>query len=241
MPKFSLLLCVALCLAAFLSYGQQAVKGRVLEDKTRVGLAGIHVQNLNTKQSAVSDNKGKFIIKASLNDLLLFKGFAYQNDTLLITKLNDFEVFLLPQQHMLNGVEVKTMEGPSLIFLDPYFHGQTTAYQTDRAGNFKGGVAFRLWYWKKDERRKQRQEQMLRNEETKTQIAKVFSTANVSNYIPLRGTELEAFVRRYTPAVNIYRANDFVLVNYLNNCYKKFMQLHPSQRQILPDSGVFKQ
>lgn len=230
-----------LCLSAGSAYSQQLLKGRVLEDKTRVGLTAINIQNLNTKQTTVSDNKGNFVIKASLNDILLFKGFAYQNDTLIVTKLNSFEVFMLPQEHMLKDVKVTSMDGPSMAIYDPNFHGQTTNYQTDKNGNFKGGVNFRFWYWKKDEHKRDKLKKMLQDEQTYVEIAKAFSPKNVANFVPLKGVELDNFIKVYTPSIKVYKANNFNMADYLNACYKKFMLLPPEKRQILPDSAVFNQ
>lgn len=240
MPKL-VLITLLVCLSAASAYSQQLLKGRVLEDKTRVGLTAINIQNLNTKQTTVSDNKGNFIIKAKLNDILLFKGFAYQNDTLVVTKLNSFEVFMLPQQHVLKDVNVTTIDGPSLQFIDPYFHGQSATYQTDKNGNFKGGVNFRFWYWKKDERKKEKREMKLKIEQVRADISRAFSPKNVSNYVPLKDAELAGFIKRYTPDVGLYLSNNFNMADYLNTCYKKFMLLPPEKRQILPDSAVFNQ
>lgn len=240
MPKF-ILFCLLVWLSVASAYSQQVLKGRVLEDKTRVGLTGINIQNLNTKQATVSDNKGNFTIKASLNDVLLFKGFAYQNDTLIVTKLYSFEVFMLPQEHVLKDVKVTSMDGPSMAVYNPYFHGQTVAYQTDKNGNFIGGVNFRFWYWKKDERKRNKLKKMLQNEQTYAEIAKAFSPKNVANFVPLKGVELDNFINAYTPSLKVYQANNFNMADYLNACYKKFMQLPIEKRQILPDSAVFHQ
>jgi hypothetical protein len=240
MFKFALLIAVFITVGVT-AYGQQIIKGRVLEFKTRVGLVSINVKNLQSKQTAITDSKGWFTIKASRNDLLVFKGFAYQNDTLLVTSYNEFEVFLQPQEHILKDVKVsgKGMDGPSMAIYDPYFHGQTTAYQTDANGNFKGGVNFRFWYWKKDERKKKRREKMLKDEQVREQIARVFSAKNLAAFVPLKGAQMEAFIRLYTPTVNVYLSNDFVLPAYLNTSYKKFMQLPAEKRQFNADSSVF--
>lgn len=240
MPKF-ILVCLLVCLSVASACGQQVLKGRVLEDKTRVGLTGINVQNLNTKQATLSDNNGNFTIKASLNDVLLFKGFAYQNDTLIVTKLNSFEVFMLPQEHVLKDVKVISMDGPKMSVYNPYFHGQTVAYQTDKNGNFIGGVNFRLWYWKKDEHKRDKLKKMLQDEQTYAEIANAFSPKNIGNFVPLKGIELNTFIDIYTPSIKVYKANNFNMADYLNACYKKFMQLPAEKRQILPDSAVFQQ
>jgi hypothetical protein len=240
MPKF-ILVYLLLCLSAASAYSQQMLKGRVLEDKTRVGLISINITNLNTKQTAITDNKGNFAIKANLNDILLFKGFAYQNDTLVITKLKNYEVFMLPQEHTLKEVKVTSMDGPSMAIYDPYFHGQTTAYQTDKNGNFKGGVNFRLWYWKKDEHKRDKLKKMLQNEQIYAEIARAFTPENVTNFVPLKSAELDNFIRMYTPPLKVYTANTFNLTDYLNACYKKFMLLPTQKRQIIADSTVFNQ
>jgi hypothetical protein len=240
MPKLALFI-TCLWFSAVSAYGQQLIKGRVLEYKTRVGLVSINVQNLTTKQTIVTDSKGWFAIKANLNDLLIFKGFAYQKDTLLVTRYTEFEVFLQPQAHVLNDVKVTGagMDGPSMAIYDPYFHGQTTAYQTDANGNFKGGVNFRFWYWKKDERKKKRLEKKLKDGQLRNQIAQVFSAKNMAGFLPLKGAQMEAFIRLYTPTVNVYESSNFSLPDYLNTCYKKFVQLPAEKQQISADSSIF--
>lgn len=237
MPKF-LLVCLLVGLSAS-AYCQQLIKGRVMEDKTRVGLTAINIQNLNTKQTAISDNKGNFTIKASLNDILLFKGFAYQNDTLVVTKLSSMEVFMLPQDHLLKDVKVTSMDGPVMAVYNPYFHGQTVAYQTDKNGNFIGGLNFRFWYWKKDEHKREKLNKKLADEQTYAEIAKAFSPANISRFVPLKGVELSNFISSYTPSIKVYKANSFNMAEYLNGCYKKFMKLPAEKRQIMPDSALF--
>jgi hypothetical protein len=240
MPKLTLLI-ILFTLVGLLAFAQQPIKGRVLENKTRVGLISITVQNLRTKEIIKTDAEGRFTIKVSLNDLLTFKGFAYETDTLLVTRYSDFQVFLQPQQHLLKDVKVTGRDGPSLIVKDPYFHGQTTAYQTDDNGNFKGGLKFRLWYWKKDERKKKRYQKMFKDEQVMSQIANVFNSKSLTRYIPLRGAEMDNFIRLYTPSVKVYQGNSFVLTDYLNACYKKFVQLPVEKRQINPDSAMFRQ
>jgi hypothetical protein len=238
MPKF-LLFCLFIILSAVSAYSQQILKGQVLEDKTRVGLTAINIINLTTKQTTLSDNRGHFAIKASLNDILVFKGFAYENDTLVVTKFNSIEVFMLPQGHMLKDVKVNSMDGPSMAIYDPNFHGQTVAYQTDKNGNFIGGVNFRFWYWKKDEHKRDKLKKVLQNEQIYEEIAKAFSAKNVAGYVPLKGAELNSFIRMYTPTIKVYTASNFNMADYLNTSYKKFMQLPVEKRQFIPDSAIF--
>jgi hypothetical protein len=235
------LLLFLFCLSiSFSVSAQQLLKGRVFENKTRVGLTGISVQNLSNSQSTVTNNNGKFSIKAKVNDMLLVKGFAYQNDTVLVTQLNEMEIFLLPQQHLLPDVKVTSSEGPSMAFYDPYYHGQTTTYQSDGKGNFKGGLTFRLHYFKKDERKKARREKKDKENQVEQEIDKLFTPKSLAQYLPLKGQDMDAFIVLYKPAVNTYISNSFVLIDYLNTSYKKFMQLTLEQRLIKADSVAFK-
>ncbi len=217
---------------------QQLLKGRVFENKTRVGLTGISIQNLNSKQSTVTDNNGKFSIGAKVNDMLLVKGFAYQNDTVLVTKLNEMEIFLLPQQHMLADVKVTSAEGPSMAFYDPYYHGQTTTYQRDAAGNIKGGLTFRLHYFKKDERKKARREKKDKENQVEQEIDRLFTPKALAQYLPLKGQDMEMYIVLYKPSVNTYISARFIMVDYVNDCYKKFIQLSPQQRLAKADSAA---
>ncbi len=237
MYKYLILGLFCLCLS-FSAIAQQMLKGRVFENKTRVGLTGITVQNLNSNQSTVTDNNGKFSIKAKLNDMLLIKGFAYQNDTVLVTRLNEMEIFLLPQQHLLPDVKVTSAEGPGMSFYDPYYHGQTTAYQNDANGNFKGGLAFRLHYFKKDERKKARREKKDKENQVEQEIDRLFTPKALAQYLPLKGQDIEMYIVLYRPSVNTYISATFILVDYVNNCYKKFMQLSPQQRLAKADSAA---
>lgn len=235
MYKYLILGLFCLCLS-FSAIAQQMLKGRVFENKTRVGLTGITVQNLNSNQSMVTDNNGKFSIRAKVNDMLLVKGFAYQNDTVLVTRLNEMEIFLLPQQHVLPDVKVTSAEGPSMAFYDPYYHGQTTVYQTDAHGNVKGGLTFRLHYFKKDERKKARREKKDKENQVEQEIDRLFTPKALAQCLPLKGQDMEMYIVLYRPSVNTYISDTFILVDYVNNCYKKFMQLSPQQRLAKADS-----
>ena len=82
---------------------------------------------------------------------------------------------------------------------------------------------------------------MLKDEQVMNQIVNVFHSKNLIRYVPLQGAEMDNFIRLYTPSVKVYQANSFVLTDYLNACYKKFVQLPVEKRQNNPDSAMFRQ
>lgn len=227
---FRSILILCCCLLVQLSYGQQVLKGRVFENKTRVPLAGIKIQNTGTKQLAETDSNGRFKISAAVNNILVLTGYAYKADTLMITDLKELEIFLEPQKNMLNEVKVSTPQVRNFGFYDPDFHGQTVAKLRDDKGHYKGGIAIRLWWWKKDERKRKKYEQMVMDDNTRLEIAKTFAPDNLAKYLPLKNTELANFSMRYMPPVSVVRAQSFNLLLYLNNCYKEFIKLPTEER-----------
>ena len=231
MPKY----CYALLLLWFIPFfacGQSTVKGRIFEYKTRITLRDVKVQNLTSQQNAFSDEKGHFSIAAKVGDRLVFKGFAYDPDTVLITDLHEREVFLVPHMHVLGEVNVTTDTTKSLnTFQDPEFHGQSMIYQRDpKTGYYKGGVIFRLWWWKKDDHKRARLEKQLKEQREQDEVNKVFVPAIVGKYVPLKGKDMADFIALYTPDIKVYYHADFNLAAYLNDCYAKYLKLPEDKR-----------
>ena len=214
------------------AFGQIGFKGRVFEHKTRIGLAGIRVNNLNNKKSTLTNSNGDFSIPVKDGDLLVFKGFAYQVDTVLITDLHDKEIFLEPVTRQLGQVNITTTETKNMnTYYDPMFHGQPIVYASDKDLNYKGGVVLRLWYWKKDAKKRARLEALEKKYAVMDKIEAVFKPDIIAQYLPLTGADLPNFINLYTPTPEIVTKKDFSLVNYLNACYKKYQGLRPEERQ----------
>lgn len=223
MLRISLFVCCWLLIQTAL--GQQILKGRVFENKTRIPLADIKIQNTTNKQFTETDSTGYFKISAAANHMLVLNGFAYQADTIILTNLKEIEIFMEPQKTMLNEVKVTTPQAVgSFHFYDPDFHGQTV---TKLRG---GGIAIRISAWKKDEHKRERDAQLEIDDKTQLELTKTFAPANLAKYLPLKDTELVNFSAMYRPTPAVTRAGNFNLVLYLNDCYKKFMNLPPAKR-----------
>jgi hypothetical protein len=226
------LLLAAFCLAGPVVFAQGTFKGRVFEYKTRIGLSNVFIENLGNKQNTLSDKTGKFALPAKTGDMVLFKAFGYQNDTVLITGLNDAEIFLATQNIELNQVTISTTElAKKFKDYDREFHGQPVVYHRDRKGNLDGGISIRLHYWKKGERDKQKLEKKLRDFDTMDQIHELFTPQTVGKYVPLTGDEMDNFIGLYTPSVKVFTSKDFNLVAYLSDSYKKYRALPEDQRK----------
>ena len=232
------LLIVCFCFLGILTAnGQSVFSGRVLEFKTRIPLASIRIQNLKTGLKTISLKDGQFGIAAKPGDLLVFTSFAYQPDTVLITDMHAREIFMTPKTNMLNQVNITDTSGRAVAnanavpHYDPMFHGQAVVYQRDANLNRVGGIAIRLHYWTKDEKKKRKAAQSAKEREISEQISTIFTPLNVGNYVPLKGADMDDFLMLYTPDVKEYTDKKFELVPYLNACYQNWQTLTPEQRK----------
>jgi hypothetical protein len=231
MLKHCLLLFVS-CFMVSLAFGQTNLKGRVFEAKTRITLADIQIQNLTNHELTRSDDKGRFSIPAKTGDLLVFKGFAYNADTVLVTDLHDREIFLIPHQNFLDEVKVTADSTKNMShYYDPMFHGQTVVYAHDADFRPTGGVIIRVWDNKKDQHRREHLQSEIKEQQQQDELNRVFSTKNVAKYVPLTGQKLENFLLLYTPDIKVYFRADFNLTVYLNDCYQKYLKLPEDKRQ----------
>jgi hypothetical protein len=213
---------------------QDKLSGRIYENKTKVYLAGITVEDLKSHVQTLSDSTGRFSIKTSIGDYVCFSGFAYRPDTLYIANLKYMEVLLDPKQNMLNEVKVTTQQTKtgnlSAAPLTGPLNSKTVLYQVDQNHDNNGGIKIKLF--DSDNSKKKRQDrQIADNEEKQQAIYNVFQPKSLSIYLPIRGVEMDNFIVLYTPDVATDYSNGFSLVSYLNASYQKFLQIPADQRQ----------
>jgi len=226
--------CALLMIISVFVYGtahaQLPVSGKIYELGTRIVLPGVKVQNTNTKDNTQSNTAGFFSIKAKAGDILIFESFAYKSDTVLVTNARYLEVFLQPQNTNLKEVTVKNQSTKLGNLKDTSFHNQTARYLRDDKGNLKGGIAIKFGYGKSA--KEKRDEKLAYDTIATAQIDKAFAPANISRYIPLNGNNLKQFIAIYRPNIKQYKAPNFDLTLYLNDCYKKFLALPPDKRKL---------
>ncbi|HEY4198061.1 MAG TPA: hypothetical protein VGM63_21120 [Mucilaginibacter sp.] len=230
-----LFLVIGLLFLSNICFAQGNLTGRIYENKTRIPLAGISIQNLKSKTMAVSDQNGIFAIRAHIGDLVTFSGFSYQTDTLYVKDLGTIEIFLDPKQRELKGVTVTGSETrlgnlKAAPTLSP-FGGETLVYQTDANGDAKGGLKLNLFDSHSDAKKRKKEVQLGEDEKTKQEIAKTFSPDNLKNYLPITGQEMDNFIIIYTPDINTYTDADFNLTIYIDKSYRDFLTIPKERRQ----------
>ena len=93
-----------------LSFAQGNLTGRVYENKTRIPIAGVSIQNLNSHIFAVSDKNGLFSIRAHVGDIVTFSSFAYETDTLFVKDLSSIEILMDLKGTNLKGVTIRDQQ-----------------------------------------------------------------------------------------------------------------------------------
>ena len=227
--------CCIFCVIAL--HAQTVFNGRVFENKTRISLHGVIVENLSNKLKAITGDDGRFGIAAKTGDLLVLKSFGYQADTVLLTDMHDREIFMDPQRTELNQVTItdsstnSSQAAKNMQYYDPQFHGQTIVYHRDQKEQYDGGIIIRMHYFKGDENKKKKAEEKGHQRILNEEISTIFTADNISHYLPLKGADIDNFLLLYTPDIKVYNSKDFNLLAYLNTSYKTWLTLTSDQRK----------
>lgn len=228
------LISILLLFIVNLSFAQGNLTGRVYENKTRIPIAGVSVQNLKSNVFTVTDKNGLFSIRAHVGDLITFSSFAYQTDTLYVKDLGSTEILMDLKGATLKGVTIRDQQTrlgnlTAAPTLSP-FGGQTVVYSKDADGNYKGGLTMNLFDSHSDAKKRAKVIQLGKDEELKQKIATEFGPDNLKDYVPLKGQEMTNFIIMYTPTVDTYNAPEFNFASYVDSTYKEFMKI-PKQRR----------
>ena len=215
-------------------HAQDALSGRVYEDKTNFAIPGITIRNLKTNGVTVADRTGGFVIPAKAGDLIVFSGLAYAPDTLFLKDLKFIEIRLIPKSRLLNevkvtGSEVKLGNLKDTRRLGP-LGGQTLVYQTDAAGNNKGGLAVNIFDSHSSENKRKLTAKLDADEQLTQQVDGIFTADNLQKYLPIKGQEMQNFIILYRPDIETFKSPDFNLTLYLNTSYEQFLKIPADQR-----------
>lgn len=214
---------------------QDILKGRIFEEKTTVGLSGTKIEDLKTHATSVADSAGRFSIKTSIGDFVIFSGFAYQTDTVYVSNFKFLVVYLKARQNMLNEVKVQNVQTKtgklSAAPITGAFGSKDVLFQTNAKNEYVGGVKVRIFDSNSEDKKRRKDAKITETEEKQLEVFKVFQAKNLKSFVPLNGVEMDNFIILYTPDVATYYEPGFNLTAYLNASYQKFMELPADQRQ----------
>jgi len=219
--KIKYLLSAVLCLFIKAVFAQSVLTGTVAEARKNIKLSNVFIRNISNKQVALSDDAGRFDIKATTGNTLIFTLPGYVSDTLYLVDMKPKDIELKIQGITLNEVSVResAMFNPREEYPDVYEKS-------------KFALSPSRWFGK-EARDARRLKHYFDNEEQQRQIDAVFTRTLVSSIVPLKGRELENFMAMYRPSLSFVKSSSPQTITvYINDSYRKFMALPPDKRTL---------
>lgn len=212
--------------------GQQRLTGSVIDSASKQALKNVIVQNHTLNTKTFSDDGGNFSLAAQAGHTVSFSRVAHRSQTVVVRTLDPLIIRLVPNVNILEEVEVRHLKTFPSSWQSPAFRGQSMVYRNEYDDPTAGGVVFRIWYWKKDEKRRKNRLKAEKMLSADRHIREIFSPLNLSLYIPLKGSDLDSFIWHYTPTPEIFSSPNFELLLYLNESYKKYQRLTAAEKKV---------
>lgn len=220
------------CCSAILK-AQNQVSGLVQDRGTRKVINYVDVFNVTNKEQVVTNVKGEFKIKASLNDVLLFVAAGYKTDTLLLTSLSPLRRYLEKATNLLNTVTVTNNQTLKEQYAQTFNKANAVLLTPGR-----GLLFYPSAYFSREGKQARRFKRMLKRDAKEKPIDNWFNSKNIQAILPLKQPELDAFIVMYRPTLKFVKkadAND--LKFYLMDAYDKF-KLLPVEKRTLPSLKI---
>ncbi|TDG35492.1 hypothetical protein EZJ43_12760 [Pedobacter changchengzhani] len=207
--------------------------------KKSIALPGVTVRNLNNKKVTLTNNEGKFVIGASVGEILEFSLIGYHTDTLYVTNLLTKIIYLPVKSTSLNDVTVEGVKINKEIAnaKDPLAEKYTllnTGGNLDRKvmTDKVGGLTLNLGYGKY--KREQQKEILLQEKDAyRQEINANFNETSVKELTKLDGEELKNFIVIYSPSVEkVQSERPFKYNYYIAQAYQAWLKLPLSQRKL---------
>ena len=202
---------------------QSTLKGTVEEAGKDTRLTNVFIKDINNNLLTLTDNNGNFEIRSASGHTLIFNSPGYVSDTLYVIDMNPKKVKLEQMTIALREVNI-TGKRAGFNPREEY----PEVYQKSKVYVLSPSS----WFGKdsKDARRLKRYFAM---EEQQEKIDEVFNTTYVGSLVPLKGQDLENFMTLYRPTYAFIKSNSGPsLAVYINDSYKKFLALPPSQQSL---------
>jgi len=231
-------LLILLLVLPFGAWAQNTVQGRVFDYDTKAPLAKVQVSNLTNKRTSVSNAAGDFSLEGKQGDVLELSLGGYHKDTLFVTDLRKFAVYLPSLSNNLNEVKIQTAKLSPYLGIEDINAGKkpVTRIAMDGAENKKntdraGGLILNLGF---DKQKKQREkEQKLTDEQAYlNEIDINFNEKTVNSLIKLKGEELKDFIVMFRPTVvQVKSERPFNYEMYIAQAHQAWLKMPAAQRK----------
>ena len=220
--KTKILLSLAVFLSAAAAHAQDRLQGTVTEAGSNARLAEVFVKDTSNKQLTLTDKSGKYNIRAGTGNILVFSAPGYASDTLFLTDMRNKYISLTPLSISLREVNVTASRRFNPRAEYPEVYTRAKVYPLSPT----------TWFGK-DARDARRLKHFFERDAQERSIDSAFNRVYVGSLVPLKGAQLEDFMTIYRPTYAFIKDNNGEsMVTYVNNSYRKWKALPPSQRKV---------
>lgn len=209
-------------------------KGVVLASDTSQFLGGIHVLNLSSKASVVSDNMGTFFIPYKIGDSIEFRHDKWETKWLTTQNLKD-SVFLKKKSIILDEVVVRVNTRETylndLLQLEKEKNKKMGIYYGGRPPiallSPFGGKPLTFFYelFSKNGRSARKMHKTIQNERDNHRIDRIFNTDAIKSVIPIEEKDIELFKQIYRPTLQeVSTWNTYDLLSYIQKSFEAFKE-----------------
>lgn len=210
---------------------QTQLSGVAYDADTRNKMKLVFVNNLTQKAVDHTGQKGDFLVKAELGDLIIFSCPGYQGDTLVVDNLQPLVVVLKPKLIVLDEVIVKAKVAKPQSLKNQY----SAAYSAANTNVFsKDGNLSLNNLFSKQSQQKRAFRKFIDIELNEKTIDRRFNRDLVSNLTQIRGQVLEDYMSFFRPTYSeISKLDDPQLRDYIIKSYNEYINM-PAESRIYP-------
>ena len=242
-----------LCLFGFLAHAQETlvVKGVVLNDANNQPLENVNIVNLNKVIGVSSNEKGEFIIEASVNDTLFFSRLAFETIQVRVTedwtKYGDVKIKMTEVGIALEQVIIQPLKLTGYLEIDakniPIYEDYRYSISGLRSG-YEGGdsktngvsrvlgaifnpadVLHHIFGNKPKQLRKLKQ--MREDDEIRNLLQQKYDRETLVALLQIDKVNIDEILRRCNYSKEFMKnANDLQILDAISGCYEEYKVLN---------------
>ena len=229
----------------------QRISALVVNAQTEAPLESVHVVNLNQVYGTITNEKGKFSIRAAVNDTLYFSYLGFKSQKVRVTndmfKFKDTQIALTELAYALEEVIVRPYSLTGYLEIDVKNLPINNAYQYSISGlsvSYEGGnknpsavtkvlgailnpadLLRNLFGKKPAQMRKIRQ--MREDEEIRNLLASKFDREILTEFLQLEKVDIQDILNNCNYSKSfIITANDLQILDAISSCYEEYKVLN---------------
>ena len=254
MKRYLLLILFLAGVSAF-AQDDAEINGTVVNDATDQPLENVNIVNLNSVRGASTDSKGKFMIRASVNDTLYFSYLGFKSIRVRVTndwlKYGDIKVKMTELGIALEEVVVRPVELTGYVEVDariiPVYDnrryriaGLNTGYEGGKTnksavGNVLSSIFnpadFLYNVFGKRPKQMRKLRKMKEDDEIRNLLAGKYDRETLMAVLQLERVDIEEIVNKCNYSADFIRtASDLQILDAISECYEEYRVLNRQKK-----------